>query len=62
MIVAARYISGPLSGTAQISAKATAPAGGGVVLIVSTAANLPANVTTDVTGQNAGTVNYMQLV
>ena len=62
VIVAARYISGPLSGTAEISAKATAPAGGGVILIVSTAPNLPASVTTDVTGQNAGTVNYMQLV
>jgi hypothetical protein len=62
VILAARYISGPPIGTAQIKAPATAPAGGGVILIVSSAASLPVNVTTDVTGQNAGTVNYMQLV
>jgi len=63
VILAARYISGPASGsTGYIKAPATAPAGGGVILIVSTAAALPETVLTDVTGQNAGTVHYMQLV
>lgn len=62
VIIAARYITGPTSGTAYIKAPATAPAGGGVILIVSSAASLPASVSTDVTGQNPGTVNYMQLV
>ena len=62
VIIAARYIAGPASGTAYIKAPATAPAGGGVILIVSSATSLPANISTDVTGQNPGTVNYMQLV
>jgi len=63
VILAARYISGPASGsTGYIKAPATAPAGGGVIIIVSTGATLPATVSTDVTGQNAGTVNYIQLV
>ena len=60
--LAARYIAGPISGTAYIKAPGTAPAGGGVILIVSSGAALSANISTDVTGQNAGTVNYMQLV
>jgi hypothetical protein len=62
IILAARYIAGPVSGTAYIQAPATAPAGGGVVLLISSSVGLPASVTTDVTGQNPGTVNYMQLV
>lgn len=62
IILAARYISGPTSGSATISAKATSPAGGGVILLVSSGATLPATVTTDVTGYASGTVNYMQLV
>ena len=62
IILAARHISGPVSGTAYISAPASAPAGGGVILLVSSSVGLPASVTTDVTGQNPGTVNYMQLV
>jgi hypothetical protein len=62
IILSARYISGPTTGTATISAKATSPGGGGVILIVSSGATLPASVTTDVTGFAAGTVNYMQLV
>ncbi len=62
VILAARYISGPTSGTAYIKAPATAPAGGGVILIVSSSAGLPSSISTDVTGQNAGTYNYMQLV
>lgn len=62
VILSARYITGPSSGTAYIKAPGTAPAGGGVILIVSSAASLPESVTTDVTGQNSGTVNYMQLV
>ena len=62
VILVARYISGPSSGTGYIKAPGTAPAGGGVILIVSSASALPASVSTDVTGQNAGTVNYMQLV
>jgi hypothetical protein len=61
VIIAARYIT-VTSGTATISATATAPAGGGVVLIVSSHSALPAGLSTDVTGQNPGTVNYMQLV
>ena len=62
VIIAARYISGPTSGTAYIKAPGTAPAGGGVILIVSSAATLAAGITTDVTGQNAGTVYYMSQV
>ena len=62
VILAARYISSPSSGTAYIKAPGTAPAGGGVILIVSSAPSLPAGISTDVTGQNPGTVNYMQLV
>jgi hypothetical protein len=62
IILAARYIAGPSSGTGYIKAPATAPAGGGVILIVSSASALPASIATDVTGQNPGTVNYMQLV
>jgi hypothetical protein len=61
VIIAARYIT-VTSGTAVISAPATAPAGGGVVLVVSSHSALPAGLSTDVTGQNPGTVNYMQLV
>lgn len=62
VIVAARYISGPSSGTAYIKAPGTAPAGGGVILVVSSSAALPAGISTDVTGQNAGTYYYMQRV
>ena len=62
VVISARHISGPTSGTGYIKAPGTAPAGGGVILVVSSAASLPASVLTDVTGQNAGTVNYMQLV
>lgn len=62
VILAARYISGPSSGTAYIKAPATAPAGGGVILVVSSASSLPAGISTDVTGQNAGTYYYMQQV
>jgi hypothetical protein len=61
VIIAARYIT-VTSGTAVISAPATAPAGGGVILIVSSHSALPSGLSTDVTGQNPGTVNYMQLV
>ena len=62
VILAARYISGPASGTAYIKAPGTAPAGGGVILIVSSAETLAAGISTDVTGQNAGTVYYMSQV
>lgn len=62
VILAARYISGPSSGTAYIKAPGTSPAGGGVILVISSGASLPAAVSTDVTGQNSGTYNYMQLV
>lgn len=62
VILAARYISGPLSGTGYIKAPATAPAGGGVVIVVSSASALPASISTDVTGQNAGTSIYIQQV
>jgi hypothetical protein len=62
VIVAARYIAGPSSGTAYIKAPATAPAGGGVILVVSSSSSLPSGISTDVTGQNAGTYYYMQRV
>ena len=62
VIVAARYISGPSSGTGYIKAPATAPAGGGVVIVVSSASALPASVSTDVTGQNSGTSIYINQV
>lgn len=62
VILSARYISPPTSGTAYIKAPGTPPAGGGVILIVSTHAVLPSGISTDVSGQNSGTVNYMQLV
>ena len=62
VILAARYISGPASGTAYIKAPATAPAGGGVILVVSSAQALPSSISTDVTGQNAGTYYYIQQV
>lgn len=62
VIVAARYIAGPASGTASITAPGTAPAGGGVILVVSSSSALPAGITTNVTGQNAGTYYYMQRV
>jgi hypothetical protein len=62
VILAARYISGPASGTAYIKAPGTAPAGGGVILVVSSNASLPSGISTDVTGQNAGTYYYIQQV
>jgi len=62
VILAARYISGPASGTGYIKAPAVSPGGGGVIIIVSSASALPATVATDVTGANAGTVNYIQQV
>jgi hypothetical protein len=62
IILAARYLAGPSSGSGFIKAPATAPAGGGAILIVSTHSALPSSISTDVTGQNPGTVNYMQLV
>ena len=62
VILAARYISGPSSGTGYIKAPATAPAGGGVIIVVSSASALPASISTDVTGQNAGTSIYIQQV
>jgi hypothetical protein len=62
VILAARYISGPSSGTGYIKAPGTSPAGGGVILIVSSASALPGTISTDVTGANAGTVNYIQQV
>jgi hypothetical protein len=62
VIVAARYIAGPASGTAYIKAPATAPAGGGVVLVISSSAALPAGISVDVSGQNPGTHYYMQRV
>ena len=62
VILAARYISGPSSGTAYIKAPGTAPAGGGVILLISSNASLPSGISTDVTGQNAGTYYYIQQV
>lgn len=67
VIIAARHISGPTSGTAYIKAPGNTgstpdASGGGVILIVSSATSLPASVSTDVTGVSAGTFNYMQLV
>ena len=63
VIVAARYIvSTAVSVNAKIAAPATSPGGGGVILVISSGSSLPSNVSTDVTGANAGTYNYMQLV
>ena len=62
VIVAARYISGPSSGTAYIKAPGTAPAGGGVIIVVSSNSSLPSGISTDVTGQNAGTYIYITQV
>jgi len=62
VVVSARYIGGPSSGTASFRAPGTAPAGGGVILIVSSGVSLPSGVATDVAGQNAGTVFYMQVI
>lgn len=62
VILSSRHIHGPETGTAYIKAPGVPPAGGGVILIISSAASLPASITTNVAGQNAGTVNYMQLV
>ena len=62
VILAARYIVGPSSGTGYIKAPATAPAGGGVIIVVSSAGELPASISTDVTGQNQGTYIYIQQV
>jgi len=62
VIVAARYISGPSSGTGYIKAPATSPGGGGVIIVVSSASALPASISTDVTGANAGTSIYIQQV
>jgi hypothetical protein len=62
VILAARYISGPASGTGSIKAPGTSPAGGGVIIVISSASALPATISTDVTGANAGTVNYIQQV
>jgi hypothetical protein len=69
VILAARYISPPTSGTAYIKAAGQSGAnnsGGGVILLVSSGPSLPSSVSTDVTaggaGAGAGTYNYMQLV
>lgn len=69
VIVAARYIASTATSTnAKFSAPGTSGSGGGgggVILIISTAASLPSNVSTDVTGgtgASAGTYTYMQLV
>lgn len=62
VIMAARYISGPSTGTAYIKAPGVAPAGGGVIIVISSSSSLPASISTDVTGQNAGTSYYIQQV
>lgn len=69
VILAARYISSPTSGTAYIKAPGQSGAnnsGGGVILVVSSGSSLHSSISTDVTaggaGAGAGTHNYMQLV
>jgi hypothetical protein len=62
VMVFARYISGPASGTAYIKAPATSPGGGGVILVASSSSALPSGISTDVTGANSGTYVYMQQV
>ena len=62
VMVFARYISGPSSGTAYIKAPATSPGGGGVIIIASSNSSLPSGISTDVTGANSGTYIYMQQV
>jgi len=62
VIVAARYITSNATSTnSSFSAPATAPAGGGVVIVISSASALPSNVSTNITGQNAGTAIYIQV-
>lgn len=70
VIVAARYIAtGDPSGYVTypnqppaFRAPGTSPAGGGVVLIVTSTSSLASPITTDVTGANAGTVNIIQVI
>jgi hypothetical protein len=62
VILAARYIAGPSSGTAYIKAPGTAPAGGGVIIVVSSTSSLPSGISTDVTGQNSGNYIYITQV
>ena len=69
VILSARYISSPTSGTAYIKAPGQSGAnnsGGGVILVISSGSSLHSSISTDVTaggaGAGAGTYNYMQLV
>jgi len=69
VILAARYISSPTSGTAYIKAPGQSGAnnsGGGVILVISSGSSLHSSISTDVTaggaGAGEGTYNYMQLV
>jgi hypothetical protein len=70
VIVAARYIvtgdpTGFVTYPSQppaFRAPGTSPAGGGVVLIITSTASLTSPITTDVTGANAGTVNIIQVI
>lgn len=60
VITAARYMS--IEGSAQMSAPGIPPAGGGVVILISSSANIPSGLTFDVSGASFGTEIYMQLV
>lgn len=70
VIVAARYIatgdptlySTYPSQPPAFRAPGTSPAGGGVVLLITSSSSLPSPITTDVAGANAGTVNIIQVI
>lgn len=59
VMLTARYVSAT---SAFVRAAATSPAGGGVIIFVSTYEVLPPGITTDVSGFSSGTVQYIQVV
>jgi hypothetical protein len=64
IICAARYIACTATSTnATFTAEGgTGYGGGGVIIVISSGASLPANISTSVTGYLPGTYNYIQLV
>lgn len=70
VIVAARYlaigdpslISSYPNQPPAFRAPGTSPAGGGVILLITSRTSLPTPMTTDVSGANAGTANIIQVI
>ena len=68
LLIASRYISPPVTGSANFLARGAAGSGGGgggVILLISTYASIPSGITTNVTGGTScesGTVMYLQQV